>query len=743
MESAAAEPRSIRWHLFQVVLLAIVPIGLLAATLFYLHWQAQEEERERSQIQSVRLLATAVDNALDSSVQRMAILARLWSSGAASDSLMYTQSRDALSANPDWSTIVVFRAGGAPVFRADQPFDAPMPGMKLFDLWRPVVSERRAVISNVFTGPATGRKQVAVGVPVVRDGAVTHVMIATLNLAWFDKLLEQDAKGGVAGLFDRNWMFVSRSAEGEQRRGTDPASALIADMKRAPEGIGRYSSLNGVPVFTSWTPSRHGWWVALARPAAPIDNALWRYLTVFGALWLVVVAGGIAFAWRKSARIAGALDSLGAGATHLAAGRPLGALPVSRVREADQALEALAKASEALKLATQQRDAAFEVEREARAAAEAASRAKDEFLAMLGHELRNPLAAISNAVIIVNSGRTSREQVEFASGVIVRQTQHLKRLIDDLLDVGRVMTGKILLERQPLDLASSVRYVAGTLHTAGRFTHRKIEIEAAPVWIHGDETRMEQIITNLLVNAATYTGVGGTIRLRVASDGADAVLEVSDDGRGISRESLGHVFELFYQADPGMDRSTGGLGIGLTLVQRLVSLHGGVVRARSEGIGKGATFTVRIPAVAAPGEASLGLAQARPAPALEILIVEDKPDERRSLRMLLELHGHRVQEAADGAAALELLRDWRPDCAILDIGLPGGMDGYQLAGDIRKQFGNSIALVALSGYGGPEHEQRAWEVGFDRHFAKPADSDALLQSVHASRRSERTSPRAA
>jgi signal transduction histidine kinase/ActR/RegA family two-component response regulator len=743
MESAAAKPRSIRWHLFQVVLLAIVPIGLLAAGLFSLHWQAQEEQREGSQIQSVRLLATAVDNALDSSVQRMAILARLWSSGEASDSLMYTQSRQALAANPDWSTIVVFRVDGSPVFRADRPFDSPMPAMKLFELWRPAVNERRAVISDVFTSPWSGRKQVAVGVPVIRDDAVTHVMIANLNLAWFDKLLEQDAKGGVAGVFDRNWTFVARSAEGEQRRGSAPASPLIADMKRASEGIGRYSSLNGVPVFTSWTPSRHGWWVALATPAAPILNTFWNYLTVFGALWLVVVVAGIAVAFRKSARIAAALDSLGAGAAHLAENRPLGALPDSRVREVDQALEALAKASQALQLATQQRDAAFEVEREARAAAEAASRAKDEFLAMLGHELRNPLAAISNAVIILTSGRSNREQVEFASGVIARQTQHLKRLIDDLLDVGRVMTGKILLERQPLDLAASARYVAGTLHTAGRFTQRKLEIEAEPVWIHGDETRMEQIITNLLVNAATYTGIGGRIRLRIASDGHDAVLEVSDDGRGIAPESIGRVFELFFQADPGMDRSAGGLGIGLTLVQRLVSLHGGVVRARSEGIGKGATFTVRIPAIAAPGQASLGLAQARPAPALDILIVEDKADERRSLRMLLELHGHRVREAADGVAALELLHGWRPDAAILDIGLPGGMDGYQLARDMRTQFGNSIALVALSGYGGPEYEARAWEAGFDRHFSKPADSDALLQSVHSSRRSARSKPRAA
>ena len=167
---------------------------------------------------------------------------------------------------------------------------------------------------------------------------------------------------------------------------------------------------------------------------------------------------------------------------------------------------------------------------------------------------------------------------------------------------------------------------------------------------------------------------------------------MSDDGRGIDAENLGRVFELFFQADPGMARAAGGLGIGLTLVQRLASLHGGVVRASSAGIGKGASFTVRIPAIAAPAQAGVGLAETRPVPALDILIVEDKPDERRSLRMLLELHGHRVREAADSVAALEMLHGWHPAAAILDIGLPGGLDGYQLAREMRAQFGTSIAL---------------------------------------------------
>jgi len=429
--------------------------------------------------------------------------------------------------------------------------------------------------------------------------------------------------------------------------------------------------------------------------------------------------------------------SLGSRAEDLAGGRPLSGLTASQVQEVDHALAALDKASETLQATTQQRNAALEVEREAREAAEAASRAKDEFLAMLGHELRNPLAAITNAAAIVKSGRSTREQIEFAGNVVERQSQHLKRLIDDLLDVGRVMTGKILLEREPLDLADSARHVASTLETAGRLAQRHLELEAQPTWISGDPTRIDQIVTNLLVNAASYTAPG--IRLRVAREGADALLEVSDDGRGIEPESLPRVFELFYQGNATVDRARGGLGIGLTLVQRLAELHGGSVRAYSAGLGRGAVFTVRLPGVAAPAAAKQPAAAAEAATPREILIVEDNADERRSLRMALELQGHRVLEAADGAAALVLLREHSPAVAILDIGLPDGIDGYRLAELARREHGRELLLIALTGYGADTDKHRAIAAGFDRHLTKPADPQALALAIQSARRPPGTS----
>ena len=244
-----------------------------------------------------------------------------------------------------------------------------------------------------------------------------------------------------------------------------------------------------------------------------------------------------------------------------------------------------------------------------RAAAEEANRAKDEFLAMLGHELRNPLAAVSNAAAILRASGHAPQQLEFASAVIVRQTAHLKRLIDDLLDVGRVMTGKILLERRPLDLQASVRHVLSTLQTAGTLAAHRVETQLSALWVSGDQTRIEQIVTNLLVNAASYTPPGGEIRVELVEERGEAALRVSDSGIGLAPEHQARIFELFFQA--GDERPQGGLGIGLTLVKRLAELHRGSVEVHSEGRGRGATFTVRLPLAGAAAQSSEGRAPRR------------------------------------------------------------------------------------------------------------------------------------
>jgi signal transduction histidine kinase/ActR/RegA family two-component response regulator len=715
----------IRWHLFQVQLISIVPIGLFAAALLYLHWQVQEHERQRSQVESVRLLAAAVDNALDSSVERLSIFARLWSSSSPSEERIYAQAKEALKGNVDWANILAFDAAGRGVFRADAPFGAEMPPGPRFEVWQPVFADRRPVISDLVI--ATGRtvQTIAVGVPVIRDGRVSHVLIAELDLSWYDRLLTQPGlpAGAVAGFFDRNFDFVARSTEGDTRRGQAPSPALVADMKRRPEGIARYTNLNGTAVYTAWTFSRHGWGVGFATPSAPVDDAFWHHLILFGFLWAMAVGAGTLYAFRKARPIAASLESLEAQAQHIATGERIESLPDSSVEEVNRALVALEKASGLLQSTMRERDRSLETEREGRAAAEMANRAKDEFLAMLGHELRNPVAAIASAATIVKSEGRSAEQLEFAGGVIERQSRHLKRLMDDLLDVGRAMTGKIVLERTAIELAASTRHVVKVLQTAGQLEERHVQQDTMPVWVTGDPARIEQIVTNLLVNAARYTRSGGEIRIRVAREGDEAVLEVSDNGQGIAPENLSRVFELFFQAEATGERSTGGLGVGLTLVQRLVRLHGGDVTAESKGRGADASFTVRLPAIEAPEPLprdSVPTPSGRAETAETILVVEDNADARESLCIALELQGHRVLGASDGPAALDIVRRERPRVAVIDIGLPG-MDGYELARRVRAESGGEIILIALTGYGTTRDENRARQAGFDRYVTKPID----------------------
>lgn len=722
--------RGIRWHLFQVQLIGIVPIGLFAAAMLYLHWQVQENERERSQMESVRLIAAAVDNSLDSTVERLSIFARLWSSTDLSEEAIFGQAKEALKANADWRNIVAFGADGHGVFRTDIPFGNRVPATLHPEIIQPVVMRRVPVISDVFHAAETGRALVAVAVPVIHGEVVTHVLIASLDLTWYDRLLAQPEQpdGAVAGLLDRNLKFVARSLEGDLRRGEDPAPGVADDMRASREGLERYVNLNGTPVYNAWTLTRHGWMAGFATPSAPVDNAFWSHLLVFGFVWLAAMSAGVLYAFAKARPLAASLESLEDQAEYFAEGRGIANLPDSHVEEVNRALTALEKASVVLQSATRERDRSLEIEREARAAAETANAAKDEFLAMLGHELRNPVAAISSAATIVKSRKGTQEQFDFAAGVIERQVAHLKRLIDDLLDVGRVMTGKILLERCPADLAASTRGVLATLQTAGRLAERDVDVDATPVWVDADHTRIEQILTNVLVNAVSYTSPGGHIHVRVAREDQDAVVEVTDDGRGIAADDLGRVFDLFFQGDSSVDRSTGGLGIGLTLVHRLATLHGGAVTASSPGEGKGATFTLRLPAIEAP-QLEMSAADAAPGDrAHTVLLVEDNADARESLAIALTLEGYRVIEACDGPSALEILTRERPPLAVLDIGLPR-MDGYELARRIRELAGPEILLIALTGYGSETDASRSADAGFDEHLTKPVDLLELIRVI--------------
>jgi len=370
-------------------------------------------------------------------------------------------------------------------------------------------------------------------------------------------------------------------------------------------------------------------------------------------------------------------------------------------------------------------------EMEERRAAERKSHAKDEFLAMLGHELRNPLSAITSASSLIGLPGAAPDTVLRARSIIQRQSQHLSRIVDDLLDLSRAMSGKILLARQATDLSTLVASCLETFRATGRTAGYRIAVDLAPGWVDGDPTRLEQIVSNLLDNALKYTPSGGAIDIALARAGDEVVLSVRDSGVGISPELLPQVFDVFVQGAISIDRSQGGLGIGLSLVRRLVELHGGSVAADSPGAGLGSSFTIRLPyaSQAEPAERSAPALAPLEAGKPSVLLIEDNEDGREMMATMLAAFGYPVFQAADGLQGVSQAHACRPDAALVDIGLPG-IDGYEVARRLRADAATrAIRLIAVTGYGLPDDQRRVMEAGFDQHLVKPVQIERLLEAL--------------
>jgi signal transduction histidine kinase len=375
-----------------------------------------------------------------------------------------------------------------------------------------------------------------------------------------------------------------------------------------------------------------------------------------------------------------------------------------------------------------------------------ANQRKDEFLAMLSHELRNPLAPIRNALEVIRRIAPPDPKFTWAGDVMDRQVRQLTRLVEELLDVARISQGKVALNKEPVDLNA---VVAQSVETAQPFIEQRrhslqVRLPDTPVWLQGDFARLSQVIANLLHNAAKYSEDGGAIQLELAVAQGEAVISVRDNGIGIDAALLPRIFDLFSQGTRSLDRSQGGLGVGLTLARRLAELHGGRLDAYSEGPGKGAEFRVRIPCISVVRDED---ARPKEPPAPEaargcrILIVDDNHDAAESVARFLELEGHEVKTVNDGPQALASVPVFAPQVVVLDIGLPG-LSGYEVARRIRAVPAMREALlVALTGYGQKEDQQRALEAGFDRHFIKPTDPGAIVELIAQWQRSPATASR--
>lgn len=369
-------------------------------------------------------------------------------------------------------------------------------------------------------------------------------------------------------------------------------------------------------------------------------------------------------------------------------------------------------------------------------------RRRDRFLAILSHELRNPLSAIVNAAQVLQRGVSSPKAMGRAREVIEKQSLQMTRLLDDLLDISRISEGKIELRQRILDLRQTIREATETVAAsmAQRLVAMEIALPGEPLCVNGDPARLLQVFTNLLTNAAKYTEAGGHVWVIAQLERSEAVIRIRDTGIGIHPHRLESIFEPFVQEDATLARSNGGMGIGLALVRSLVRFHGGSVVAQSEGPGRGSTFTVRLPLTKAERRTTPQTDANSDVSDMRLLIVEDNPNAREMLQAVLELEGHEVATAASGRHGIELIEFQHPEVALVDIGLPD-LDGYEVARQIRRNPENSdVFLVALTGYGQPDDRRQALEAGFDAHMVKPVQIEKLTELFAQLRAKRHTEP---
>jgi len=721
----------LRSYLTILTLAALVPVAIFAAIVGANLVDQERKTFRRGAQEQVRALSTAIDAALKGSITTLAAFSLSPSLDAADLGYFRRAAENLLAGQPDWVNINLALPSGRQVVNLKLAEGAELPNINTVDgsLER-LLQTRNPVVGELVMGPVTRDWDFAVRVPVIRDGAVKYVLSAVLKPQALSQLVQrQDLPDDwIAMILDSRGRVVARNLNSEKSRG-QLAHPLLRDALAAQPGAWVSArSLEGADYQYRYLVSdTTAWAFVMGIPSATVNAAGRQAAWLFGLGLLGSIGLAVTLAILISRRISRPITSLASAVKAIGRGAEPQVPEEPRIEE----IRLLASALRAAAKTAREREDLIAREKQA---LQAADRAKDEFLAMLSHELRNPLAALTAAAHVLKVADPVLESAVKARGVVERQSRHMARLIEDLLDVSRITMGKATLEREVLDLARVASNVVQTWRSMGRLEGARVAVQARPVWINADRVRIEQILANLLDNALKFTPAGQPITVSVRREGGDAVLEVADEGQGIAPDMVERVFDLFTQGPLGPDRGKGGLGLGLALVKRLAELHGGSAFSASEGLGRGAVFTVRLPAVDSLPEhqAATGHAK-RSARPRRILIIEDNDDARQMLRATLALGGHEVSEAHDGRSGIAAAIKARPHAVLIDIGLPD-IDGYEVARRLRSStLDGKVGLIAVTGYGQPEDERRALEAGFDAHLTKPVEPERLEELIAALR----------
>ena len=753
----------IRAYLYLMAAAILVPVILFAGFALRLLERAESELARADVARAAERVALLVDAQHTHTIGALGVLA-VSPALARGDLAAFRREAEAAADEHDvWFVLMdergrmLFSTLGPAIPGGDQ--NAPPPAY-----FPAMFAQERAVVSDVFAGRASGRLVSVVAQPqavmnMQPAGGRRNVLAVSFGTDYFRRLLAGAnlPRDWQVDIVDRRGKLVASNQGPAELVGQDAAPDLVTAGAHTPAGMVETSLRNGGAGTVAFHHTPYaGWVVAVGVPpsavaAAPGGMRRGAALALMAALAVAIaVSAWLGRSHARSIRSAvEAASSLGRG--------ELPPQHRSRIVEIDRLLAALRKAGKELRRLQEKRETAgteresqLERAQEGRQVAEEENRAKDQFLAMLGHELRNPLAPIGTAAQLLKLPDLDTHRARYAGDVIGRQVEHMNRLLSDMLDVSRVTRGLVTLNLDDIDLRNVVeRAVEQTRPLMEECQHRlDLRLPGQPVMVRGDRTRLTQVVANLLTNSAKYTPAHGAIQLTLSSGGGgdEAVLTVADDGEGMTADLLPRVFDLFSQGERKPDRAQGGLGLGLALVRSLVQLHGGSVDASSPGRGGGSIFTVRLPlkaepaALAAPspntrrsrepGRATQGTGAGASASALRVMLVDDNIDAAVSLSLLLEAAGdHLVSTYYDAASALEWAAFERPDVFILDIGLPD-MNGYELARRLRgmPQFSSTL-LIALTGYGQLADKVRAREAGFDLHIAKPAEPEEILAAL--------------
>ena len=719
--------KPLRRLLLRLATLGLLPVSLLGAWGIWTMVQSQRIDQQRTTLELSRALATAVESEIDATLRSLAARARSPALLSGDLPAFYQVMYNEAAVRPEWVSVNVADSQGKLLYSSAFSQGSPQARVVEPPSLTQAIQTGLPVVGSLSVGPR-GNAAFPVRWPVLIDGRVAYVLTAAVKP---DRILEvinkqQVPSNWVISVFDGKGLRVARSKEHEQYLGGRASPSLLGLFASAPaSGVGVSKTLEGDEVFTGFTRLQpYGWTVAVGAPTIEIWSGLAKSLGLYVLGIGASVAICLVLALQLSARISRGIGAVRDKAVQLGEGRPV-EVERSEIEEVDDMAGALRSASERLSETTRSL-------REALSGANAAGQAKDEFLAILGHELRNPLAPMLTALHLMDlkagdDGRTSRERQ-----IMRRQLEHMRRLVDDLLDVARITRGKLDMRSEPVNLLSVVeRAVESVQPVAGLRPHGiKVELPPGPVWVLGDDTRLVQAVCNLLTNALRFGGQDlVTLTVTPEAEAQSVRIAVRDQGVGMREDTLLHVFEPFYQAPQSSERSTGGLGLGLAIVRSVVQRHGGSVAATSAGPGQGSCFEIVLPTIPAPSDDGAPRHAPPQGKAGRILVVDDNVDALETITDLLREAGHVVEPVTRPCEALERLPGFQPDVAILDIGLPE-MDGYQLAQAMHEAMPSWRGqLIALSGYGQVADKQRSKQAGFALHLTKPADPTLLLEAL--------------